>query len=100
MGKTVATAHASQQNTSGGLFQEAWSVPGKCAGTGEQETNDVVAQDRQATTRRTYQQSSTHGEHRPNVQPDAQLDAQLVVQHADHADEDAADKRQEHTVRE
>src|SRR6266567_1477317 len=47
--KTVAAADATQQDTSGGLFQEAWSVPGKGVGTGEEKTDDVVAQDGQST---------------------------------------------------
>ncbi len=45
----VPTTDAPQQNTSGGLLQKLWRAPGEGMDVGEQQTDDVVAQDRQAT---------------------------------------------------
>jgi hypothetical protein len=44
MGKTVAATDTSQQNTSRGLLQKSRSVPGEGVRTGEQQTDDVVAE--------------------------------------------------------
>jgi len=46
MHETVATTDVQQQNAGRGVIQKSGCVPGKGAGTGEQQADDIVSQDR------------------------------------------------------